>query len=511
MTSTPGWQPGGTAGESGVVSALAPDTGTAQQPVVERPPAPAGPRRGARPLPLLAVALVGLAVWLVPAPEGVEPRAWHLLAIFTATIVGIVVQPLPVSAVALIGLTVAVLTGTLTMAQTLTGFASPVVWLILAAFFIACGFVRTGLGTRIAYSFMVVLGKRSLGLAYSLIATDLVLAPGIPSNTARAGGVVFPILKSLGRAFDSEAEAGTARRISAFLTVCAYQGTVITSAMFLTAVAANPLAVGLARGIGIDITWSTWAMAASVPGILSLLLVPWILYRLYPPEIRETPAAAEIARTELTRMGPLKTSEWILLSVFVLMLVLWTVGAQRGVDTTAAALAGVALLLVTGVLTWDDVLRERDAWNTMIWFATLLMMAGQLTELGLMTWFNERIAGTFQGMSWMPTLLGLALVYFYSHYFFAGNSSHVGAMYVPFLTIALAVGAPPLLSALLLAYFSGLFAGLTHYGTAPAPILYGSGNVPLRTWWKLGGLVSVVNVAIWLIVGGIWWKAIGIW
>jgi DASS family divalent anion:Na+ symporter len=163
------------------------------------------------------------------------------------------------------------------------------------------------------------------------------------------------------------------------------------------------------------------------------------------------------------------------------------------------------------VLSWDDVVNEREAWNTMIWFATLLTMAGQLTELGLMAWFNERVGGAFAGMSWMPTLLGLALVYFYSHYFFAGNSSHVGAMYVPFLTIALAVGAPPLLSALLLAYFSGLFASLTHYGTAPAPILFGSGNVPLRTWWKLGLLVSFANVTIWLVVGGAWWKAIGIW
>lgn len=468
-------------------------------------------RRGARPGPLVAVFLVGALVWLTPAPSGVEPRAWHLLAIFAATIVGIVIQPLPVSAMALIGLTVSVLTGTLTMQQSLAGFSSPVVWLVLSAFFIACGFIRTGLGTRIAFRFMAVLGKRSLGLAYSLIATDLVLSPGIPSNTARAGGVVFPILKSLGKAFASEAESGTSRRISAFLTLAAYQGAVITSAMFLTAVAANPLAVGLARGLGIEIGWGTWALAASVPGLMSLLLVPWLIYRMYPPEIRETPAAAELARAELERMGPMSRNERIMLAVFVLMLALWTLGASRGVDATAAALVGAVLLLVSGVLTWDELLAEREAWNTIVWFATLLTMAGQLTELGLMTWFNGGVAAAFQGVSWMPTLLGLALLYFYSHYFFAGNSSHVGAMYVPFLGIALAVGAPPLLSALLLAYFSGLFAGLTHYGTAPAPIFYGSGNVPLRTWWTIGAVISVVNIVIWVGVGGAWWKLIGIW
>jgi divalent anion:Na+ symporter, DASS family len=466
-------------------------------------------RRGAKPLPLLAVAAVGLAIWFAPMPTGINPRAWHLLAIFVATIVGFIAQPLPVSAVAVIGITVSVVTGTLTMAQALSGFGSPVAWLVVAAFFIASGFVQTGLGTRIAYLFMLALGRRSLGLAYSLIATDLVLAPGIPSNTARAGGVVFPILKSLGKAFDSDADAGTSRRISAFLTMSAFQGTVITSAMFMTAIAVNPLVAGMARGVGVEITWATWALAASVPGVISLLVVPYLIYKLYPPEITETPEAGAIAKEGLERIGPMKTSEWIMLGVFVLMLMLWSFSAL-GVDATAAALVGVVLLIITGVLTWDDLLRERDAWNTMIWFATLLMLAGFLTEFGLMKWFNGTVGGMVAGRSWMTTLLGLALIYFYTHYFFAGNSSHAGAMYVPFLSLAIAVGAPPLLAALVLGYFSSLFASLTHYGTAPAPIFFGSGNVPLRVWWALGALISVVNIAIWLGVGGVWWNVLGI-
>lgn len=454
--------------------------------------------------------IVGIAIWLAPVPQSVDPRAWRLLAVFTATIVGLIVRPMPASAVALLGITVAVFTGTLTMPQALSGFSNPVVWLVVAAFFIASGFTRTGLGTRIAYLLMVVLGRKSLGLAYSLIATDLVLAPGIPSNTARAGGVVFPILQSLGKTFESEAEDGTSGRISAFLTVCAYQGTVVTSAMFLTAIAVNPLIAGLAGGVGIEITWARWALAASVPGLVSLALIPGLIYRLYPPEIRETPAASQMARFELDRMGSMSGDEWIMLGVFGSMLVLWSLSGL-GVNTTAAALAGVVVLLLTGVLTWDDLLRERAAWDTMIWFAVLLMMASFLTEFGLMEWFNSAVGGIFQNLTWMPTLLGLALIYFYSHYFFAGNSAHAGAMYVPFLGLALAVGAPPLLAALLLGYFSSLFAGLTHYGTAPGPIFFGAGHVPLTTWWRLGAIISVVNILIWLGVGGLWWKILGLW
>jgi len=469
------------------------------------------PSRGARPLLCLAVVLVGASVWLVPPPGDVDPRAWHLLAIFVATIAGIITQPLPVSAVALIGLTVSVLTRTLSMQQAVSGFGNPVVWLVVAAFFIASGFIRTGLGSRIAYVIMAVLGRSSLGLGYSLVATDLVLAPAIPSNTARAGGVVFPILKSLGKTFGSEAESGTSRRISAFLTLTAYQGTVITSAMFLTAMVANPLAAELARGMNVEITWGTWALAAAVPGLLSLVSVPYLIYRFYPPEVRETPAAAAIARSALERMGPMSASEWIMLGVFILMLALWVFGSALRVDSTAVALAGVALLLVTGVLTWDDLLREREAWNTMIWFATLVMMAGSLNELGLVPWFSAAVGSAFAGMSWVPAFLGLGLTYFYSHYFFASNTAHISAMYAPFLGVALAVGTPPLLAALVLAFFSNLYASLTHYGTAPAPIFYGSGNVPLGVWWKLGALISVANILIWLGAGAVWWRLLGIW
>ena len=236
-----------------------------------------------------AVILAGGLIWLVPAPEGVEPRALRLLAVFVATIVGIVLRPMPMGALAFVAVAFAVLSGTLTIAEATAGFGSTVVWLVVAAFFIATAFVKTGLGTRIAYHFMRVLGRRSLGLAYGFVATDLVLAPAIPSNTARGGGVIYPILKSLCVSLGSDAAHGTERRIAGFLTFTAYQGVVVTSAMFLTAMAANPLAAELAAQQGVAISWALWAAAASVPGLLSLVLVPLLVYRLYPP--RDQPHA----------------------------------------------------------------------------------------------------------------------------------------------------------------------------------------------------------------------------
>ena len=460
---------------------------------------------------LALVALAGALLWLVPVPEGVQPRAWQLLAIFVATMVGIVVRPMPMGALAFVSVSFAVLSGTLTIAEATAGFGNTVVWLVVAAFFIATAFVKTGLGTRIAYHFMRLLGKRSLGLAYGFVATDLILAPAIPSNTARAGAVIFPIVKSLCVSLGSDAALGTQRRIAGFLTFTAYQGVVITSAMFLTAMAANPLAAELAAQQGVEISWALWAVAGLVPGMLSLLVVPLLIYRLYPPEITHTPEAPELARERLREMGAMSRDEWVLLAVFFLLLTLWIFGGVLGVNATATALAGVAAMLATGALAWDDILNERNGWNTLIWFAVLVMMASQLGELGLLDWFTERVSGVLGERHWLPAFLSLSLIYFYVHYFFASNTAHVSAMYAPFLALAIVVGTPPVLAALVLAFFSNLFASMTHYGTAPAPILFGSGNVEIGTWWKLGALISVVNIVIWLGAGSLWWRLLGLW
>ena len=455
--------------------------------------------------------LVGIVLWFIPEPEGVDARAWNLLAIFVATIVGIISKPLPMGAVAMLGITVTSLTGTLTIGQSLSGFGNSVIWLIVIAFFISRGFIKTGLGARIAYLFMAAVGKKSLGLAYSMVATDLVLAPAIPSNTARSGGVLFPILKSIAHSYGSEADDGTARKIGAFLIKTSFQGTVITSAMFLTAMAANPLAAQIARDLGVEISWGSWALAALVPGLFSLGVVPWILYKIYPPEIKETPGAAQIARDELTRMGKLKTSEWFMLGTFLLLLLLWILGGELGVHSTTAAFVGLAVLLVSGTLTWSDILQEKGAWNTLMWFSALVMMASYLNELGLIPWFSQTIGSAVEGTSWSVAFLILSLVYFYSHYLFASNTAHVSSMYGAFLAVAIAVGTPPMLAALVLGFFSNLFSSMTHYGTGPAPVLFGSGYVEMEMWWKLGALVSVVNIVIWLGVGGVWWKVIGVW
>lgn len=455
--------------------------------------------------------IVGLVIWVIPPPTGVEVQAWHLLAIFVATIVGIIAKPLPMGAVAMLGIAATALTSTLTIREALSGFGNTTIWLIVIAFFVARGFNKTGLGSRIGYMFMRAFGKRTLGLSYGLIATEMILAPAIPSSTARGGGVIYPILLSVAEAYGSNPDDGTARKLGAFLTKTSFQTLIVSSAMFLTAMAANPLSVKFAAEQGVEISWGLWALAASVPGIISLIVVPLLLYKLYPPEIKETPQAVQMAKDKLKEMGKTTTQEWIMSGTFVLLLILWIFGDDIGVHSTTAALIGLSVLLLTTVLTWQDVLNERGAWDTLVWFAALVTMASFLNSLGLIPWFSETMGEMVGGISWVPAFLILSLVYFYSHYLFASNTAHISAMYAAFLVVAIAAGTPPMLAALVLAFFGNLMSSMTHYGTGPAPVFFGSGYVEMGTWWKLGLLISVVNIVIWLGIGGIWWKVLGLW
>ena len=463
-------------------------------------------------LKLAFLVIVGWGISLLPVPHGVDPKGWALFSIFVPTILGLVLKPLPMGPVALLGMSAATLTNTLDIGkEALNGFSSPVIWLIVFVFFIARGFIKTGLGNRIAYLFVRMLGRRTLGLGYGMILTELVIAPVIPSNAARAGGVMFPILKSIAESMGSSPETGTERKMGSYLTQVCFHGNLVTSAMFLTAMAANPMAQALAAKQGVSITWANWALAAVVPGLISIILIPLVLYFIYPPEMKELPHAVEMARGKLKAMGPMARSEWTMLGVFGIMLFLWVFGDNWGISACTTALLGLCLLFVMDVLDWKDVLAEHEAWHTLVWMAILVMMSAYLEKFGLIDWFSQIIGAAVSGWHWLYAFLTLSLVYFYSHYFFASNTAHVSSMYAAFLVVAIGAGTPPLLAALVLGFFSSLFSSMTHYGTSAAAVLYGTGYVSIGAWWGVGFVISIVNLIIWLGAGGIWWKVLGIW
>ena len=491
---------------------------------------------GFKPIPAAIALALTLILWFIPAPEGVAPNAWHLLALFIGIIAGIIGKAMPIGAMAMLAMTiVALLQVTVpelgadgnpiknpaaqAAKDALSSLNSPLIWMIGIAIMISRSLLKTGLGTRIGYLFLSLFGKSTVGVAYSLALCDLLIAPVTPSNTARGGAIVHPIMKAIATSFDSDPEKGTQNKIGRYLALVNYHANIISCLIFLTATAPNPLVVDLvakATDSKIHLSWGTWFVAMVVPGMVAMVLMPIILYFLYKPEITSTPNAPEMARAKLKEMGPMSRNEKITLGVFAVLLVLWAgLLAPLGikVDATTTTFLGISLLLLTGVFTWDDVLKEKGAWDTIVWFAALVMMATFLNKLGLIKWFSDLMGQQIQGMglSWVVGCALLALVYIYSHYMFASGTAHVTAMLGAFYAVGLHLGAPPMLFALVLAASTGIMMSLTHYASGSSPVIYNSGYTTMGEWWIAGFVMSAVEILIFCTIGITWWKMLGYW
>jgi DASS family divalent anion:Na+ symporter len=470
---------------------------------------PQSPARIARGMAIL-VCIYLFIVYLVPRPGAVTAAGWRLFGIFAATVAGLIMQPVPGGALVLTGVTLSAALGGLTLTQALSGYADSTVWLVMAAFFVSRSLINTGLARRIALFFVRLFGRNSLGVCYALALSDMTLATIIPSNGARSGGVVLPIVRSISELYGSKPGV-TAPVLGSFLMSAVYQTICVSAAMFYTGQASNPLAARMASGTGYPVTWTSWFLAGIVPGLCSMALIPLVVLRLNPPQIRKTPEASAFASEELRRMGPLSRNERILTVVFITVCGMWVTSALHGVDITMTALLGSIALLLTGVLTWEDVKSEKSAWDIFIWYGGLLMLGKALNDAHVTTEFARLVGGLFGNMQWPALFIGALLIYFYAHYAFASITAHILAMYPPFLALLLAKGAPAGLIIYAFACFTNFSAGLTNYGTTPSPMFFAHEYVSLRLWWKIGFIISLVNIAIWSLIGFSWWKLIRIW
>ena len=447
---------------------------------------------------------------IIPPPATITHQGWRQTAIFICVIAGMVTEPIHASALVLVGLTAWAATG-IPVVDVLGGYAQPSVWLVLVAMLIARMMLDCGLARRIALLFVRAVGKTSLGIAYALQMTDVTLASGVPSITARSAGMVLPVARSIAELFDSRPD-DTRLRLGAYLIAAMYQGSAIACAMFITGQASNLLGANLALKLTkIEVTAPSWFMAAIVPGLVSCIVAPWITYRTLKPEITHTPEAPTFARSELLKMGPLGRSEWITLLVFAGVGLMWLTTVWHGVDVTLVALVGLGILLVTGTMTWQTAAAERSAWDVFVWYGGMLRMGELLNNTGSTRVFAEYVAGMFGGIPWQVVLIAILIIFFYAHYFFASITAHMLAMFPPFIAVLIGIGVPPLLAVYSLLCLANLTAGLTHYGTTTGPILFGTGYVTRAEWWKVGLYVSIANVIIWLTIGFAWWKFLGFW
>ena len=474
-------------------------------------------------LPFIIIAAISAILWLfVLPPDGISIEGWRTSIIFVATIACIVAEIMPIGAIGFLAITIfAVLrpsgatSATESIKIALSELNSTLIWLIVIAFMIARGFIKTGLSKRIAYYLVKILGRNTLGLAYGLSVTDIALAPAIPSTTARAGGVIYPIAEALAINFNSNPKDDSRNRIGTFLMLTISHINDITSAMFLTAFTGNLLAAKLVTSsLGITLGWGQWFIAAIAPCLASFIIIPLVIYFLTNPELKKTPEAPKLATEELKKMGPVTGKEIIMGSTVILLLVFWIFGNKLDIDSTTTAFIGLTLLILTGVLSWDDIKGEKAAWDTLIWFAALLMMAGQVNKLGVTKWLGNTIGNAIEGhlgeSSWVLVIIILCTVYVYLHYFFASGNAHIAALFPVFLSVAIALGVPQMIAIFALVICTNYFGSITQFANARNPLLFAEGFVPVKTWWKVGFVCSVVNLIIVFTIGLLWWKMIGL-
>lgn len=472
--------------------------------------------------------IIGIALWCFTPirPYGLSAQAWEMFAIFVATIVGCITKPLPIGGTTLIGLIVTVLVGLAPIqnevnpktgavnAGILSAFSNSASWLIAMAFIMAYGISKTGLGNRIAYWMIRRFGKRSIGIGYAITGLELILGALIPSNSARTGGVVWPVTESISKDYDSLPNDPSREKIGAYLSFIAFHANVISTALFITGAAPNMVASQMAIQKGYQMSWISWFTAAIVPAIIATIVIPLIIYKIFPPEIKETPNAKKWADDRLADMGPVTKPEKIMSAVFLLAIVLWVLSGIYKIpqlDSTFVAFLAVGLLLLTGVLTMQDALKQTGAWNILIWLSILVFMASKLISFGFIDWFSKTIQSGLHGISWEIVLAVLVILMFYTHYFFASGTAHMTALYLPFLSVAVATGAPLALSAMLLAFTGAINASTTHYANGPASILATTGYIKQSEWWKMNFILGIVYLLIFGVIGTFWMKIIGMW
>jgi DASS family divalent anion:Na+ symporter len=450
----------------------------------------------------VTIALVA-ALWWSPPPGELTVQTWRLFAVFAGAIFSVVVGALPILTASVFAIAFAVLSGLLEPEAAYAGFANGTIVLIVVAFLVASAVVKCGLGARGGHWMVSRFGRSTLGLSYSIFLLDAVIAPAFPSNTARSG-VLYPLALSVAEAAGATPSNPARRRLGAFLMYSGIASLSVSSALWLTAMVANPLGAEVARGFGIEIGFGRWLVASVVPTLCAMALLPLILYKIMDPEVRNTPDAPAVARKALAALGPLSRDERIVLVVFIGMVALWASAATLGLDSTAVAFLGFGTLLVTGVITLDDINRQGDVLATFIWFAVLFTLSNQLNELGFMSFLGGRLADALAGLAAPTAGLILVLAYIALHYLFVSQTAHLLALFGVFLEVGVRLGVNPIVLAFQLLFATNYFSVITPQGSSANLLFAGSGYLSQGDLYKLGILTTAISFVIYAVVGTPW-------
>lgn len=419
----------------------------------------------------IIVCFLPLLLLFLPAPSGMNPKAWELFPFYAGAILGIMLHPFSEAAILLIflGFYSVAMKG---QAVALSGYALAMTWLVVGAF---------------------------------------VIAPMTPSNAARTGGIIFPIFRSVAETLGSTPDHNP-EKIGAYLSQLLYIITMATGITFLTSYAANGVAWAMTDQIlGLQISWIQWTISFIVPAGVVLLLAPLIIYKIYKPTIGKIDNK-RIAAEGLKDLGPISRNEKILLVLFLLAIILWSTSSYTNINSTAVVLAFIALTLLTGVLKWKDIAVNGQIWSTLIWYGGILGMAGALNKFLFFNWLAGWLETyiDFSSFSHIGLLITLVFAGTACRYLFVSCGAYMASVIPVQYTIGLAAGLPKMDMFLVFVMCGVMGAYVTHYANAAGPVLFGAGYVPLKKWWATGLFMTLLSYVIFALIGVPYWKILGL-
>lgn len=447
---------------------------------------------------LFAIFAASVLAWIFLKPvSGLSEQALHMIIIFVASMLGIMLEVCPPVVFLLISMLVANLTGTIVAKDGFTGFCNTVPWLLFLVLSLSSAITKTSLGMRLAYIFMRYFGKGITGLSYSIILIELFVAPLLPSNTARAASVGYPLVTSLSEYISSRVAGISKKAIGAYLSILYSSSNAVCSAMFLTAMISNAIVVESMAAVGINTTWISWTSYAIVPGLLILLVIPFVIRLLCHPKANNLGDIQGQAAKNYSELGPLTIHEKFIISVFGAMLLMWIFADSIGIPIFVTTLLGVCVFLFLGLIDVKDMLSNYNTFNSVIMLGILISYVNCLSSLGAIDWFNSVISGSISGYSPRSAFLLLSVIYFFAHYFFTGEGSRIIALYASFLATGLGLGVDKLAVAMTLAVFSSMSSVLTNYAGPVALLMFSTGYSSSRKWALCGFVLALVIMAIW--------------
>ncbi|KAI8374689.1 Sodium/sulfate symporter [Radiomyces spectabilis] len=498
---------------------------------------------------LLPSVFLGVVIWFGITPtDELSVTAIHLLAVFVSCIFALITTSVDISLLVLTALTLLSVThsfqcidhatgqgtecrlcgepnpltgemydckgGKEAFLHSLEGFSSSVVWLIFAAFHLGKAVEVTQLGRRLSLLMIRHFGRRIMGLAYAIVLSELLLAPFVPSNTARGGGIVLPVVLSIARSLGSTPSQDPL--VGGFLMLVGAHTNFLSASMYLTGMAPNPIVVAKANQLFPDLNFSfvTWIQGSIVPALFCALCIPFILQyacglsKTTPQSRASSDNVIKHAEAQLARMGPMSLREWQLCAVLFMCLGLWITASYTKLDSTLVALIGLVALLHMGTITWKDISNNTHAWDTLFWLGGFVTIAQQLSEAGASSFLGQKISQTINDLG-LPPVPCLALAYFLTTFMFSSLSAHTVAFVGTFLDAGHALGAQPMVLTALLAYFGALGGCMTNFSTGTAAMYYAPGYISRSKWFIIGAQMAVFYLTVYFTLGMGWWKLLG--